>query len=65
MCISKEMTGVPFVDVFIDVANDETLRHGASLILEQIRLVFGSRAVDGKRFLEIGRFLDSRNLNVT
>ena len=40
MCISKEMTGVPFVDVFIDVASDETLRNGASRILEQIRLAF-------------------------
>ena len=33
------MTGVPFVDVFIDVASEQTLKNGASLILEQIRLV--------------------------
>eukprot|EP00088_Acartia_fossae_P035467 TRINITY_DN36553_c0_g1_i1.p1 TRINITY_DN36553_c0_g1~~TRINITY_DN36553_c0_g1_i1.p1 ORF type:complete len:352 (-),score=53.13 TRINITY_DN36553_c0_g1_i1:59-1114(-) len=37
MCINEKMTGIKFVDVFIDVASDETLKQGAAQILEQIR----------------------------
>ena len=38
MCLGKEMTGIKFVDVFIDVASEETIKDGASSILQHIRL---------------------------